>query len=248
MHKASSRPTAAALIIGSEILNGKTHDVNTLELGKFCFATGLRLRRVEIVEDDFAAIQEACDRLAPVHSAVFTSGGIGSTHDDITYKAIAKWWGKPLELHAPTAVKMKQHLTNMQPAALRMATFPASAEVQEVEGLWVPLVTCANIHILPGVPFLFKKMLWAQQARFATNRVLTRRTLWTREGELDIADCMREIQQRYSGVEIGSYPFFSEGRQTHVMISCEGESADLVDACLSELLAKVSTCYAPNLM
>lgn len=176
--------TSAALIIGDEVLNGKISDTNSKFFAKYCFALGLDLQKVEVVPDDEADIVESIQRLAKRYDFVVTSGGIGPTHDDITYEAIAKAFDMSVEQHADTVERMTRLSrrkidfsdTEARTAQLRMASFPvarpqgSSAVLSELpntvtvtyvaEDLWVPIVCVGGkVNILPGVPSLFTRLL-----------------------------------------------------------------------------------------
>lgn len=174
--------TAACLIIGDEVLGGKTVDTNSAYLAKWCFNLGISLKRIEVIADDESEIIEAVRRMSDGYDFVVTSGGIGPTHDDITYQSIATAFNLPLKLHQETFEKMKL-LSKPHPnqptfdwevdsparrAKLRMAELPTdeSRDLKKQvlfpqEDLWVPVsVVNGNIHILPGVPRLCRLHLW----------------------------------------------------------------------------------------
>ncbi len=177
----SSR-NAALLVIGNEILSGSIQDTNTAFLAKMCHGRGIDMVRVEFIPDDKKDIGTsvlALKQRVGTRGYVFTSGGIGPTHDDVTYEAIADAFGVlapagrlnimylnistaspgvPLELHAPTVDKMRAHYAGtgqeLNEARLRMATLPRNSMVLDTPGLWVPLVNLHSVFILPGVCFL----------------------------------------------------------------------------------------------
>lgn len=175
--------TAACLIIGDEVLNGKTKDTNSAYVAKYCFSLGISLKRVEVIEDDEDQIIEAVRRMSEKYDFVVTSGGIGPTHDDITYSSIAKAFGLEIKLYDEAYRRMREITTkkprpNQPPidwdvdspamrARLRMVELPTNPEVPEdkqflfpQEDLWVPVcVVNGNVHILPGVPRLFEQLI-----------------------------------------------------------------------------------------
>ncbi|KAL6628369.1 Molybdopterin binding protein [Neocallimastix sp. 'constans'] len=181
--KFASKPprTVAACIIGDEILSGRIADTNAHFLAKECFNRGLDLKKIIIVPDDMNDIGDAVTKLSNKYDLVFTSGGIGPTHDDITYEAIANAFDLKLEKHQPTIERMLNHgflredsillrlpeIPNkpkprlLNAARLRMATLPTPCSVMfPCDNLWVPLVTVNNnVSILPGVPHLFENMI-----------------------------------------------------------------------------------------
>ncbi|CAL5224230.1 g6882 [Coccomyxa viridis] len=209
-------PKAAMLIIGNEILNGSVVDTNTPWLAKLLYSRGVDLVRIECVPDDEADIASTVLglRLRVGQSGfVFTSGGIGATHDDVTYSAIASAFGTELQLHEPTVQRMQEHYSKrgveLNEARLRMATLPAGAEVLYTPELWVPLVNLQGVYILPGIPRLFKSMVEAHKDRFK-GPANKSRTLYTNTVEGDLADVLRGIAAEHPGVNIGSYPNTAE--------------------------------------
>lgn len=206
-------PKAALMVIGDEILQGSVTDTNTPWLAKLLYSRGVDLVRVEYIPDDKADIQATVRRLRQRvgdTGFVFTSGGIGPTHDDVTYEAISEAFGRKLERHAPTVALMEEHYKarnlELNEARLRMATLPSPAEdVLFTSGLWVPLVVVDRIHILPGIPRLFQSMVLAHQDRFS-GPLSSTKLLFTHKGEGDLADPLAQVAAAHPGVIIGSYP------------------------------------------
>ncbi|KAF8688485.1 Molybdopterin binding protein, partial [Rhizoctonia solani] len=165
--------TAACLIIGDEILNGKTHDSNSNYFAKFCFERGVALKRIEVIADDEGEIVEASRRMVKNYDFVVTSGGIGPTHDDITYASLGVAFNNPLVLHQPTLERMYE-MSKHRPETLnqtqeqrtareRMALLPEGPGAEALfvcEDLWVPVSRLqGKLYVLPGVPSLFQKLL-----------------------------------------------------------------------------------------
>ncbi|KJE91402.1 molybdopterin binding domain-containing protein [Capsaspora owczarzaki ATCC 30864] len=235
--------TAAACIIANEVLTGKVHDVNTHKLASFCFDNGISLSRVEIVPDVESDIIRSVQTLSANYDLVFTSGGIGPTHDDITYQSIAKAFGLKLEHNAEIIKLMEAHYAkrNMQltEPIKRMALLPTPAKLLKTDGLWVPLVVVAgNVYILPGVPMLFSKMLDAAQPLLATAHKFTRRILYTSLFESQIANAMTQATIDIPSVSIGSYPRFNDDH-VRVMISFEGSNEADVLRCVEAIQAQI---------
>lgn len=221
--------TAAALIIGDEILTGKTQDQNTHMLAQLLFEQGVDLTRVVTILDDVETIANDVLSLSKVHDYVFTSGGIGPTHDDKTYEGVAKAFGRPLRLHEEA---LHQLLTNMQryhpehrvtEARKRMALLPDPCEVIWTPHLWVPLVVVENVYVLPGIPSLFSAMLTSARMHFK-GTPKHRIQIFTQMSEGDIAEALWTTQQKFSDVAIGSYPKTSDVPY-QVMVSFEGRDA-----------------------
>ncbi|CAM1511570.1 Fc.00g090830.m01.CDS01 [Cosmosporella sp. VM-42] len=242
--------TAACLIIGDEVLGGKTVDTNSAYMAKWCFSLGINLKRVEVIEDDESEIIEAVRRMSDRYDFVVTSGGIGPTHDDITYQSIAKAFGLPLTLHQVAYEKMKQ-LSKPHPSApkfnwdvdspalkakLRMVELPTDEsrdlEKQVIfpsEELWVPVaVVNGNVHILPGVPKLFEKLLQGLKHHILhrlegkeTYRILISTPL----AESGVAPFLTELAAKVEpkGVKVGSYPRWEKSRNTVTLVGRDQE-------------------------
>ncbi|KAL7921102.1 MoaB/Mog domain-containing protein [Trichoderma austrokoningii] len=240
--------TAACLIIGDEVLGGKTVDTNSAYLAKWCFSLGINLKRIEVIEDDESEIMEAVSRMSNRYDFIVTSGGIGPTHDDITYPSIAKAFGLPLKLHQETFDKMKK-LSKPNPkqpnfdwnvdspalrARLRMVELPTdeSRDVGEQvifpqEDLWVPVaVVNRNVHILPGVPLLFQKLLDGLKPHVLPRLVdpegkgIHRIMISTPLPESSVAEYLTTLAARVEphGVKVGSYPRWGRKRNTVTLV------------------------------
>ncbi|KAF9788058.1 MoaB/Mog domain-containing protein [Thelephora terrestris] len=219
---------AAALIIGDEILNGKVQDKNTQYFATFCFQQGIDLKRVEVIPDDEAEIIEAARRMVQKYDIVITSGGIGPTHDDITYESLAKAFGQDLEYHEETLHRMTEtnktrawvSLQNKEQitAQHRMALFPNKSEVIfPCPDIWTPVVRLeGKLCVLPGVPMLFRKMLQELAPLLPLpppHERPFRYQIFTDSPESSIAPFLTALQERVKndGIRIGSYPFFGRG-------------------------------------
>ncbi|KAI8085919.1 MoaB/Mog domain-containing protein [Gilbertella persicaria] len=231
--------SAACCIIGDEILNGKTRDSNANYLAKYLFELGIDLKRIETIPDDYEAIEETIKRLSSKHDLVFTSGGIGPTHDDITYAALAKTYNLPLKLDQETCDRMEASSKNKFPewslteARKRMAMFPEPSEkLRKSDELWVPVVVVnKNIHVLPGIPRLFEGLLDSLKPHFqamlgdhpsAYHRV----QIATKLTEGQIANFLTELQGKCQEkqIKIGSYPNWGEGKDgARVVVSVVGK-------------------------
>ncbi|GLI70078.1 hypothetical protein VaNZ11_014851 [Volvox africanus] len=209
---AQDTPRAALVVIGDEILAGSVVDTNTPWLAKLLHSRGMDLIRVTYIHDSRSEVREAVlDSRARVgrNGFVFTSGGIGPTHDDVTYEAVAEAMGVSLQLHQPTVERMKLSYAargmELNEARLRMATLPTPSEVLFTEGLWVPLVNVGGVYVLPGIPRLFQAMIRAHQERF-TGVAFQSAALFTHVGESDLAQPLSAVAVKHPNVAIGSYP------------------------------------------
>ncbi|KAG1663065.1 hypothetical protein FOA52_011585 [Chlamydomonas sp. UWO 241] len=173
---------------------------------------GVDLVRAEFIPDSVDEIARSVidlkRRVGP-DGFVFTSGGIGPTHDDVTYEALAKAFGAPLQLHTPTVERMRVDYSRrgleLNEARLQMATLPTPSEVLFTPGLWVPLVNLQGVYILPGIPRLFQSMVLAHQERF-TGPAAHFVALYTSLGEGDLAGPLAAVAKLHPSVAIGSYP------------------------------------------
>eukprot|EP00963_Diacronema_lutheri_P006881 scaffold616_cov306-Pavlova_lutheri.AAC.9 len=232
---------AASLTIGDEVLAGRVQDANTVMLATLLHRRGVDLVRGELVPDVSETVVDSLRRLQEVvgpDGYVITSGGIGPTHDDITYAAVADATGRTLQVHEPTREQMKVHYEGqgkeLNAARLRMATLPTPCQVHSTPGLWVPLVQVDNVFVLPGIPRLFQSMLEANQELF-TGTGFTTQTWWTQWGEGDLADALTQVAEKYSGVvQIGSYPRTKSDHTYVTKLVFEGRDADAVRAAVEE--------------
>lgn len=246
--------TAACLIIGDEVLNAKIKDLNSYSFAKYCFELGIELRKVMVVPDESEEIVEAI-RAMQRYDFIVTSGGIGPTHDDITYESLAKAYNLPLSIDKDTEMRMnrlaknppKDRPTLERQAALRMATFPTGPNVTKhfvAEDLWVPVVTIDHrVHVLPGIPRLFNRLLNGMMPLLLDRldtRKYVRRYVSTKTSESGMAAPLSELQDRYGpeGVKIGSYPHIESSCNT-VSVICNHDN-DVSDKVVAEVIERVA--------
>lgn len=222
--------TAALIIIGNEILTGKFADENTPYLIRRLRELGVAVQRVSVVPDVLDVIADEVRRASAAHDLVFTTGGVGPTHDDITMGAIAAAFDTECEAREELVAVLREKLTApVNSAALRMASVPKGAEFWWDGGLIFPLVVKGNVHILPGVPSILKLKFEAVADRFRAESSLHAARVVTREREIAIAARLEQALERWSSIEIGSYPRYDEGPM-HVIITIEGHEAADVEA------------------
>ena len=207
--------TAALLVIGDEILSGRTQDKNVAQVAVWLNEQGIRLAEVRIVPDDMGRIADAVNALRASHDYLFTTGGIGPTHDDITIDAMAAAFAVPVVVH-PEARRILEDYYRGRPgglteARLRMARVPEGAELIPNANSGAPGVRIGNVHILAGVPHIAAAMLEALTGKLEGGRPVLSVTVGARAPESDVADLLRETEAANPGVAIGSYPFFKEG-------------------------------------
>jgi molybdenum cofactor synthesis domain-containing protein len=225
--------TAALMVIGDEILSGRTQDKNVAQVATWLNDHGIRLAEVRIVPDDMERIASTVNVLRAEHDYVFTTGGIGPTHDDITVDAIAAAFGVPVVVH-PEARRMLEEYYRSRPGGfvltetrLRMARVPEGAELLPNPSSGAPGVKMGNVYILAGVPYIAAAMLEALTGKLQGGRPVVSVTVGARAAESDVADLLRETEAAHPGVAIGSYPFFKDGRYgaNFVIRSEDGELA-----------------------
>lgn len=231
MSKEAKTWTAALVVIGDEILSGRTQDKNVAQVATWLNEQGIRLAEVRIVPDDIERIGETVNALRNVHDYVFTTGGIGPTHDDITVDAMAAAFGVPVIVHPEARRILDDYYRNrpggLTEARLRMARVPEGAELIPNPTSGAPGVRMGNVFIMAGVPYIAASMLEALTGKLEGGRPVVSVTVGARAPESDVADLLRETEAAHPGVSIGSYPFFRDGKYgaNFVIRSEDGELA-----------------------
>ncbi|HBQ37387.1 MAG TPA: competence/damage-inducible protein A [Rhodobacteraceae bacterium] len=208
-------PTAAMLVIGDEILSGRTQDTNSHYLAGELDRHGIILREIRVIPDDTGAIIAAVQRLANNHTHVFTSGGIGPTHDDITADAVAAAFGTPIGIRDDALELLKKHYakvgTELNDARLRMARIPQGARLIENPISAAPGFSLQNVHVMAGVPMIFKIMVSNLLPSLTGGTPLISRTLRMACSEGQIAEPLAKLAAQNPDISFGSYPFYSNG-------------------------------------
>jgi len=206
--------TAAALVIGNEILSGQTRDANLAFIGERLAALGIRLREARVVADETEDIVAALNDLRRRFDYVFTTGGIGPTHDDITSAAVARAFGRPLVLHPEAHRILASYYKpgELNEARLRMAHAPQGAELVENPISGAPGFQIENVFVLAGIPAVMQAMFESLRHRLAGGAPLMSRTIVAELPEGRMAAGLGAIQAANPEVEIGSYPFHKDGR------------------------------------
>ena len=234
--------TAALVVIGDEILSGRTQDKNVGQLATWLNDHGIRLAQVRIVPDDSGRIGEAVNALRASHDYLFTTGGIGPTHDDITVDAIAAAFGVPVIVHPEARRILEDYYRDrsggLTEARMRMARTPEGAELLKNPSSGAPGIRMGNVYILAGVPGIAASMLEALTGKLEGGRPVVSVTVGARAPESDVADLLRETEEAHPGVAIGSYPFFRDGRygSNFVIRSEDGDLARRTGDKLAERL------------
>ena len=205
--------TAAVLVIGDEILSGRTREANLPYLAERLGARGVPVVEARVVRDDAAAIMDAVNALRSRYAYVFTSGGIGPTHDDITSRCVAQAFGLPMERNAEAVRRLAAHYDpgQLNEARLTMADMPLGASLIDNPVSAAPGFRIENVYVLAGVPMVFQAMVDAIVGGLTGGPPLLSRTIVCRLGEGAIAADLGAIQGRYPAVSIGSYPYLRQG-------------------------------------
>lgn len=212
--------TAALLVIGNEILSGKVRDTNSPYLATELRKLGVDLERILTIPDIIDIIASEVVTLSESHDFVFTSGGIGPTHDDLTMDAIAKAFDREMVLNESMVDRMTRHSKNpVNDAMKKMAMIPKDAEVIDVGGLSFPVVIVENVHIFPGIPELFVKKFDSIRDRFAGIPFQLRK-IYVRVNESEIADILDQLLAEFPELMLGSYPRINE-KFYRVMLTLE---------------------------
>jgi molybdenum cofactor synthesis domain-containing protein len=233
--------TAALVVIGDEILSGRTQDKNVAQVAAWLNVQGIRLAEVRVVADVEAAIVEAVNALRARNDYLFTTGGIGPTHDDITVDAIAAALGVGV-VHHPDAVAVLERYYATRGGAtearLRMARVPEGADLIPNRMSGAPGIRIGNIFIMAGVPHITAGMLDALTGTLEGGQPVISRTIGCWVPESEVADVLRETEKAHEGVAIGSYPFFRDGRVGANFVVRSPDEA-LVAATIIDLTARL---------
>jgi molybdenum cofactor synthesis domain-containing protein len=231
-------PTAGIVIIGDEILSGKFVEENAAFLIGELRALGVELRRITVIPDDRAEIAATVADASARFDHVFTSGGVGPTHDDLTIEAIASGFGAGVVRHPELEAKVRGYWKDkLADANLRLADIPDGAVlVYGKDEVW-PVVCLRNVYILPGVPALFRRKFVEIRDRFRTEPIATAR-LYVDADEGELAPHLDAVVAAHPAVKLGSYPRFSE-REFRVLLTLESRDAAALAAAFGELAIRL---------
>ncbi len=228
-------PTAGALIIGNEILSGKVEEANLSLLARELFDLGIELRRVVVCPDDVDGIAADIERLRGRFDYLITSGGVGPTHDDVTLKAVARAFGRPLVRSPELVGKIREMVgERCTEGHLRMADVPEGAELVSTPDVPWPSVVMENVYVLPGVPRIFRMKLPLLRDRLAAGRRFHCRAVYTSCRETDIAEMLDRVVDAHGDVDIGSYPVMDGDYR--VKLTVDSRSRGAADRALAALV------------
>jgi len=233
--------TAALVVIGDEILSGRTQDKNIAQLAAWLNVQGIRLAEVRVVADVEAAIVEAVNQLRERNDYLFTTGGIGPTHDDITVDAVAAALGVGVEHHPDAMAILERYYDTrggLTEARARMARVPAGATLIENRVSGAPGLRIGNVFVMAGVPHITAGMLDRLTGTLEGGRPVVSLTVGGWVAESEVADLLRDTQKAHEDVAIGSYPFFREGRVGANFVVRASDPA-VAEACMADLTARL---------
>lgn len=235
----ATNPTACLLIIGNEVLSGRTPDANLPYLAKRLGEIGIPLREARVIPDVRETIISTVNEARATFDHVFTTGGIGPTHDDITSECVAAAFGVPWEPHPEAWARLERHYKpgEFNAARQRMATMPRGATLIDNMISIAPGFTIGNVHVLAGVPRIMQAMFEALAPRLAGGPPIVSRTVHANglmEGR--IAEGLADIQARYAQLDIGSYPYYRPGGGG-VAVVAKGTDAEAVTAAAHDIIA-----------
>jgi molybdenum cofactor synthesis domain-containing protein len=230
--------SACLIIIGNEILSGRTQDANLAYLAKELNELGIRMLEARVIPDDEAVIVQTLNELRPRYTYVFTTGGIGPTHDDITSACVAKAFGLPYGRNAEAERRLRAYYPpeKLNDARLKMAEMPEGAELIDNPVSVAPGFRVENVYVLPGVPSIMRAMFEGLRPSLRGGAPVRSRSITVYCPEGEVAKPLGEIQARYADVEIGSYPFMRQDRFGTTLVFRATEQMR-IDEAAGELLA-----------
>jgi len=231
-------PTAGLLVIGNEILSGKVVDANSPYLAKELRELGVDLERILTIPDEVDLIAREVRAMSESYDFVFTSGGIGPTHDDLTMEAIALAFDREIEENASMMERMERAQGKPPNESQRkMAMIPENAVLIDSGDLWFPIVVVENVHIFPGIPELLQKKFASMRERFRGIPFLLRRVYVT-SSESDIAESLNDLLVEYPELMLGSYPRIGE-EHYRVLLTLESRDEAYLSAAVDSLLQRL---------
>jgi molybdenum cofactor synthesis domain-containing protein len=235
--KKNTKVNAAILIIGNEILSGRTQDTNTSTLATWLNSIGVKVNEVRVIPDIEKTIVETLNVLRKSNDYVFTTGGIGPTHDDITAESVSKAFGRKYEIHKKAFKILEAYYKpgEFNEGRQKMVWMPENAELILNPTSGAPGFSVDNVFCLPGVPSILKSMLGGLKNRIVGGKPILSRTISLRTVESEIASSLSQVQENNKEVEIGSYPFFHAGK-LGVSIVLRSEDQSKIDLCNSQIL------------
>ena len=236
MKKANKKTSAAIIIIGNEILSGRTQDVNVVNISKWLNPLGVRLEEVRVIPDKEDIIIKTINEIRKKFTYIFTTGGIGPTHDDITSQSIAKAFNVSYGYHKEAYKILEKYYGKgkFNEGRKKMAKLPDKAKLIFNPSSTAPGFIIDNVYCLPGVPSILKSMLGGLKNKIVGGKKILSKTINLRTVESEIALSLKKIQNKFNTVEIGSYPFFKQGK-IGVSIVIRSTEEDLISDCYKDI-------------
>jgi molybdenum cofactor synthesis domain-containing protein len=231
-------PTAAIVVIGNEILSGKVVDTNSPYLCRELRALGVDVERIVTIPDDVGVIAREVRAASDAYDWVFTSGGVGPTHDDLTMDGVARAFQVPVEVNETIVSRIERAQGKAaNESLLKMAALPAGAVLIDAGDLWFPVVVVGNVHIFPGIPELLRKKFDSIRSRFQGIPFVLRR-VYVRRRESDIAADLNRLLAEFPDLMLGSYPRIGEA-EFHVLLTLESRDPGYLERALGSLLERL---------
>jgi len=236
MKKANKKANAAIIIIGNEILSGRTQDVNVVRISNWLNELGVKLEEVRIISDIEDSIVKTINDVRKKFNYVFTTGGIGPTHDDITSRSIAKAFDLSYGYHKEAYEILEQYYgkSEFNEGRKKMAMLPNKALLILNPSSGAPGFIVDNVYCLPGVPSILKSMLGGLNDKIKGGKKILSKTMNLRTVESEIAESLERIQNKFKNLEIGSYPFFRQGK-VGVAIVIRSTEEKLISICYKDI-------------
>ena len=233
----NTKVNAAILIIGNEILSGRTQDTNTSTLANWLNSIGVKVNEVRVIPDVEKKIIDTLKELKKENDYVFTTGGIGPTHDDITAESVSKAFGLKYEIHKEAYKILEAYYKpgEFNEGRQKMVWMPENAELILNPTSGAPGFSVKNVFCLPGVPSILKSMLGGLKNKIVGGEPILSHTISLRTVESEIANSLTKVQDQNKDVEIGSYPFFHAGK-LGVSIVMRSENQSKIDTCNTQIL------------
>ena len=236
MKKANKKINAAIVIIGNEILSGRTQDVNVVIISKWLNNLGVKLEEVRVIPDIENSIIKAVNEVRKKFNYIFTTGGIGPTHDDITSKSIAKAFNLSYGYHKEAYAILEKYYSKAEfnSGRKKMAKMPKEASLILNPSSGAPGFIVDNVYCLPGVPSILKSMLGGLNNKIKGGKKIFSKTIGLKTVESEISESLEKVQDKYKQVDIGSYPFFKQGK-VGVSIVVRSTDENMISACSQDI-------------
>lgn len=240
--------TAGVLVIGDEILSGRTKDQNIGFIAEYLTNIGIDLREVRVVADDEAAIIEALDALRARYHYVFTTGGIGPTHDDVTADAVAKAFGVGIDHHPEVVARFRERFTEaeLNEARLRMTRIPDGAELIQSATILAPGFKIGNVIVLAGVPSIMQAMMDIVSPKLKSGARMLSETIRANAREGDIGGPLRKLAEAHPEAIIGSYPFLDEDRKPNTNLVVRSRDPEVLRVAVAAVKEMLTTLHVPH--